>query len=196
MLGMWRTEEEVGIYNVILRICSILTILPLSLNAFSTPKIAEYFWGNKINSLADLINYISKINFFLSTILTFIIIIFAGEILRFFGENFTDNSIYASLYILLLGYFLNNYFGSVGAILNMLGKEHIFYIITFFSVIINLFLNYILIPKYGILGASISTSFTLFLWKFLGAIYIKKIFKLSTFYIPQLYNKRKGGIWK
>ena len=46
MLGMWRTEEEVGIYNVAVRLSMITSFTLGAINSIAAPKFAE-FWGKK-----------------------------------------------------------------------------------------------------------------------------------------------------
>ncbi len=188
MLGMWRTEEEVGIYNVISRIASILTFLTLSLNATFTPKVAEYYWKKDKQHLISLVSYIARINFFISLFTVAIIAMLSEKILNFFGSEFLENI--TPLYILLIGQFFNNYFGSVGAILNMTGKEQMFFIIFFISTLLNALLNYSLIPAYGIVGASVATSLSFVFFKFTCAIYIWKIYGFTTFYPVSEFGRR------
>ncbi|NPA52252.1 MAG: flippase [Aquificae bacterium] len=184
VLGIFRAEEEVGVYNVIIRIASIL-ILPLTaINAIVAPKISGYYWNNEKILLYKLMQISSKLNLVFSSLIFFILMIFGENILKFFGETFVRGNF--SLIILLFGYFFNSYFGNVGAFLNMTGNQRVLQNIILLSIIINVILNFLLIPSYGILGASISTSFSMFIWNLLGAIFVKQKFNILTFYIPKI----------
>ena len=61
-------------------------------------------------------------------------------------------------------------------ILDMTGKQIISRNILLYTASINIFLNWYLIPMYGIKGAAISTSVSILCWTLLGAIAVKKHF--------------------
>jgi O-antigen/teichoic acid export membrane protein len=88
-----------------------------------------------------------------------LIIIFSSNILRFFGDDFTIGS--NVLIILAIGQFFNVVTGSVGNLLMMSGHEREMRNIVALCAIVNLILNFILIPYWNIIGAAISCSFTL-----------------------------------
>jgi len=50
-------------------------------------------------------------------------------------------------------------------------------------------LNFILIPKLGIIGASFSSMLSIVLWNFLSILYIYKKYNVLTIYIPY-YSKK------
>jgi O-antigen/teichoic acid export membrane protein len=52
------------------------------------------------------------------------------------------------------------------------------------SVLINLSLNLILIPRFGIEGAAIASITAIIFWNFLGAFYIFKIDKVNILFKP------------
>ena len=81
---------------------------------------------------------------------------------------------------------INVFFGAVIYILDMTGKQITSRNILFFTAIINIALNYYLIPIYGIKGAAIATSISIFCWTVLGAVYVKKYLNFYAF--PVLKN--------
>ena len=77
--------------------------------------------------------------------------------------------------------FINVVSGSVGLIMQMSGNEKIFRNIIIFSIIINIILSIILIPKFQVWGAVYSSSFSLILWNILSIIFIKKKINIYSF---------------
>ena len=107
-------------------------------------------------------------------------IYFYSETLLFlFGENLL---LYKNaLYLMCLAQFINILSGSVGLIMQMTDNEKIFKNIIIISLIINIILSILLIPKFGIWGAVYSSSISLVLWNILAIVFIKKKINIYSF---------------
>ena len=108
----------------------------------------------------------------------FIIGLKAEFILSIFGYDFVTGK-YALL-ILLFGQLVNVICGSVGYILMMTNKQKKLRNFVFYSAIINIILNFMLIPKYGIMGSAISSTISLSIWNLLSLSYIYKKYGFIT----------------
>ena len=80
--------------------------------------------------------------------------------LLLFGSEF-QNAI--ALKILLTGIFVQTIFGLGSSTLSMSGNTAFNLINVSIALILNIVLNFILIPQYGIVGAALSTAIALFL---------------------------------
>ena len=100
----------------------------------------------------------------------------------FFGNEYVKGK--WVLIILSLGQFVNCIAGPAGYILQMTGKEKVFKNIIIFSVFINVTLNFILVPFYGILGASLSSLFSLLISSTCSLYIIYKDYNVKSFYLP------------
>ena len=89
-----------------------------------------------------------------------------------FGEEFKLAAM--ALIILSISKMFSAISGSVGTFLQMVGKQNIFQNILILTAIINIGLNYILIPKHGIDGAAFASAISGVIWNVLMIIYIKK----------------------
>ncbi|WP_456399498.1 flippase [Persephonella sp.] len=156
MLGIFRTEEEVGIYNVALRVSMITSITLMAINTIAAPKFAEFWGKGDIKGLARVAQQSTKLIFWTSFPILLLFLIFPKPILGIFGEEFRAGAV--ALMILTVGQFVNAAVGSVGYILQMTGKQKIFQNIIFLASIINLILNFVFIPKIGIIGAAIASA--------------------------------------
>jgi O-antigen/teichoic acid export membrane protein len=107
------------------------------------------------------------------------LIIFNQWFLSLFGEEFKTGSI--ALIILCFIHLINSAVGSVGIIMQMTGKQKQYQYIAIISLGINLLLNFILIPQYGINGAAIATAISLSLWNVSGCIYLKRKENIRTY---------------
>jgi O-antigen/teichoic acid export membrane protein len=81
---------------------------------------------------------------------------------------------YSPLLILLIGYSINAPISSINGTLQSIGKVTTVFRISLVCAIINLLLNFLLIPEYGIDGAAIATSISLTLVTLLKVYFINK----------------------
>ncbi len=100
--------------------------------------------------------------------------------LLLFGSEF-DNAL--ALKILLTGIFIQTIFGLGSSTLSMSGNTSINLINVFIALILNISMNYILIPIYGIVGAALSTAVALFILSTLRFIENIVLMKLNMFSI-------------
>lgn len=182
MLGMFETSQNVGVYKVVSQIASINTILIIVFGTVVGPKISNFYSENKIKELKQLLQKTLKLVFILTFPIFLILIIFSDTILLFFGESYSIGK--QSLIILCICQFLYALSGFVDLTLNMTGNQKIFGKITLFTALLNLLLNFVLIPRLGINGAAIATGLSILTTNFASAIYIKKKLNIISVYIP------------
>ncbi len=182
MLGMWRTEEEVGIYNVAMRLSMITSFTLGAINSIAAPKFAE-FWGKKdLEGLKKVAQQSTKLIFWTSAPVLALYLIFPGEFMGLFGYKFRKGAL--ALVFLTIGQFVNAACGSVGYILQMTEKHKIFQNILLIATLINLILNILLIPKYGLNGGAFSNMLSMIIWNVACWLYIRFIYGINTAYLP------------
>ena len=120
------------------------------------------------------------------------------------GENFLE-IIYGNEYvigtialkILVIGQMVNAAFGSVGAILNMTGHEKDAVIGMSIAIVVNVALNFILIPVYGINGAAFSSALAFFIWNSILRHFVKKRLDIESsgiaYYVKNKFFMVSGG---
>ena len=188
MIGIFRTEAEVGYYAIGLKIAMMTTFVLAAINTVVAPKFSELFNKGKIDELFKVAKKSTKLIFWSLMPLIFIFIFFGKwVIIKLYGSDFEPS--YYLLLILSVGLFFNAISGSVGYFMNMCGYEKVVRNLIFLSFIINITLNLILIPIIGIYGAAISTSFNNILWNVLLTLYIRKKYQQTFIYIPLISFK-------
>jgi len=190
MLGIFETSENVGVYRIVTQIASLNTIFIVVFGAIVGPKISKLFSEKKVEELKLLVFNASKLVFFVTLPILVLILLFSDKILLFFGMNYLSG--FNSLVLLAICQFLFAITGFVDLILNMTNNQKVFGKITIICAIINLLLNLVLIPRYGIFGAAIATSFSMILTNILAVIYIKKNLKILSIYLPFYRYKPKN----
>ncbi|MFK7779649.1 MAG: flippase [Candidatus Gracilibacteria bacterium] len=179
MLGMFRSEAEVGVYSVVVKLAGLTSIALIGINSIAAPKFSEFYSSGNKEGLRNIAQSSTKMIFFSSIPIISILILFPKQILGMFGSEFTVG--YMALWILMIGQIINSVTGSVGYILIMTGKEKLFQNIIIFTGILNIALNYILVEKYGLNGVAFSTAISLSVQNIISFFYVKYYYGFYTF---------------
>ncbi|MCW8828153.1 MAG: flippase [Gammaproteobacteria bacterium] len=182
LLGMYRTAEEVGYYAAAVKLATLTAFVLQAVNSMAAPKFSELFHSGRMDDLFHVARQSSKLIFWSTTPVLLVLVLFGKPILSLFGEGFS--AAYIPMLILVAGQFVNSISGSTGYFMNMTGNQHIFRNIMAVASLLNLLLCFLLIPKYGILGASIATALCLACWNMSILLYIKTKYGRSIGYIP------------
>lgn len=155
MLKIFHGDQMVGLYNAAHKLIESLIFIPENISLALFPALS-------VLSLSKEKNF-QKVMHHASTVLTLIaipigfgIFILAPQIIELlFEPEFSLASIPLRWLAIALSLIFLKYL--YATTLNAIGKQHIFAIIAAISMIINCLLNYILIPPYDLVGASIAT---------------------------------------
>lgn len=165
-------DNYVAYYSVAIKIISIISVAINALSLSVATDIAYNFKNNNFSILKTILNKTAKIIFYFSFVLTILILIFSNSILNVFGKEYLISK--EILIILLLGNLIMAISGNTYIYLLMTNKGKILGRLIFISVLINVILNFILIPKYCLYGAAISSVIALLFWNFMGSLYVYK----------------------
>ncbi|MGE0635609.1 MAG: oligosaccharide flippase family protein [Bacteroidia bacterium] len=181
MLGIFLSESEVGIYNMAFRVSIFLTLATVAVGGVAAPDIALFNSKNDMQSLQKVIDRANRLIFWSSLPAVLLIMLLATPLLGFFGEEFTKGN---QTLILLAAARMAAIFGGRLPILSMIGKQKIDQYIAATIFIIDIALNLVLIPLWGINGAAAATMITSVIWTILIVVYLKKALGINALYIP------------
>jgi O-antigen/teichoic acid export membrane protein len=160
IIGMLTSTEEVGIYGVAAK---LVTLIAFPLGAFSAiipTLIASIHISGDLNELRRVVRESSRWILSVAMPIMLILILEGDIILKYvFGEKFVYG--YTALLILIIGQVINAGSGLVGYFMQMTGKHKAYMKIMIFFSITNIILNFLLVPRFGINGAALSTAFCL-----------------------------------
>lgn len=172
MLGIMKTNEDVGKYNVAFKIGSMMLIFLATISIIILPKLSQYFEEKNMKELEKIIKQSTKLGILISTPFLIALILFGKYILSFFGDE------YISSYNILVIIAITGYFGvlcgNIDQILNMSNNQKSLLYINIIALVLNIIINIILIPIYGIIGAAVATLITTLIMKLSCIIIIKK----------------------
>lgn len=172
ILGIFKSTDKVGIYNVALKIAAVTSFTFQALDSILAPKLSKTFHDNEMDQFKKLVKFSTLVNFIVSLFVVIGIVIFKDFILGIFGEEFYQASF--ALIILCAGQLFNAICGPVGSILQMTGHQKAFQNVLLIALIINIILNLVLVKSYGITGVAIATAVSLAFWNITSVIYIKQ----------------------
>ncbi len=178
MLGIFRSTAEVGIYNVALPLAVSLGIFLSAFAPIFYPLIAEMIAAGRKNEVRRI--YSQKIHwmFMFSAPIFLLLIFFPETIIRFvFGEEYVAGSL--ALVILSSAYFVNVSVGLTFETLVCFNKRRLIFWLNAFALLLNVLLNLVLIPNYGITGAAIATGSTIVIRELLSFYVVKKTIRLK-----------------
>ncbi|MBC2838233.1 flippase [Robiginitalea sp. SC105] len=187
VLGIFATDDVVGVYNVVLKIATLTSFSLQAINAILMPKVAANYHNGNHRQVERLIQFSTTLNFFLTLLSVAIIILLKDWLLGLFGPEFLTGGFI--LIILCLGQLANSISGSVGVILQMTGYQKMYQNIVFVALVINILLNVALTPLYGAQGAAIATVISISYWNISGAIIIKRKLNIESFFNPVKFMK-------
>lgn len=159
MIGLFRNSGEIGIYNGASRIALFSNIILASVNTIFGPTISTLYSKGLMKDLE--LSYKATVRWiiYISIPVYLMIFLFPQGIMSFYGTEFIAGS--TALVILAIGQLVNISVGSAGYLLTMTGRPTVEFINTIASLLIDILLNFYLIPLYGINGAAIATAVSL-----------------------------------
>lgn len=159
MIGFMRSDRELGLYSSSYKIISFLiNFIALIFTPFF-PIIIELFNSGDKKQLEKIIDSLWKIIIMIACpLLVGGILLSKPIIILLFGMEFKDA--YISFSLLLIYIFILFLRENYGYSLNAWNKEKDYLVIVTISALINIILNAILIPMYGINAAAITTIFS------------------------------------
>ncbi|GMQ78724.1 MAG: polysaccharide biosynthesis C-terminal domain-containing protein [Anaerolineae bacterium] len=172
MLGFLRGTFDAGIYSAAARLGGLVAFGLVVVNIIVAPLIADLHARKHKQKLQRLVT-LSAMAVLLVAVPVSLILFIAGEwVLGLFGTAFTAG--YSALLILAVGQLVNALAGSVGFMMTMTGHQREAARILGFTVVLNLFLNGLLIPEFGMPGAAIATASALVFWNVWMLFYVRR----------------------
>ncbi|QDP01991.1 flippase [Thalassotalea sp. PS06] len=183
MLGALAGTKDAGIYAVVMKLGMLLTFVLTSINMVVAPKFSELYFSSRLEDLKALAQKSSQLIFYTTLPIIITFFLFGKYLLGVFGEEFVTG--YYALLIIAVSQLINSTCGSVGYFLNMTGNQKIFNSIVCCGALINVFLNYLLIPPYGIEGAAVASLVSTIFWNVISTVVIYKRFNIFIGYRPR-----------
>jgi O-antigen/teichoic acid export membrane protein len=156
VLQYFRSPDEVAVYYAAAKTLALVSFIYYSVSATTAHRFSSYHVAGDREGLSAFIAQSIKWTFWPSLAATALLLLFGKPMLSLFGAQFTDG--YHLMFILALGLLARSAIGPIERLLNMLGEQRICAMVYAGAFGVNLALCFVLIPRFGMMGAAMSTA--------------------------------------
>lgn len=181
-LEIYAGTDQVGVFNVALRLAQLVSLILIVVNTISAPKFAELYWAGKTRELQKMITQTTKLIFWTSLSISILLVLFSNFFLGLFGTEFKTGSL--AMIILVIAQMINAFAGSVGVFLNMSGNQKVLRNIMLGTMILTLVGYYFFTPLFGIFGTACVALFGALVVNVSSAVYVHKKLNIITYFQP------------
>lgn len=156
MVGLLLGTDQAGIYAVATRLAELSLMGGMAANSIVAPMISKLFSTGKSHDLQRVVTWATRGIFLFTLIVCAALLGFGTQVLALFGAEFVAG--YIPMLVLLIGAMVVSSAGSAGYLLTMTGYQDQAAWIVGCAATLNVMLNLLLIPAYGLLGAAMATA--------------------------------------
>ncbi|ADJ13679.1 flippase [Halalkalicoccus jeotgali] len=174
LLGYFVSTADVGVYNVLYPLATMLTIVLASFGFLFVPVLSELHAEGDVGEMAHMYRLVTKWIFVASLPIFLVIGLFSELLIRYtYGSQYTEGAL--ALSVLAVGFFVHAIVGPNYKTLTAMGHTRLIMFDNIGAAGLNVALNVLLIPRYSYLGAAVAT--------------VIAYFSLNVAYSTQLYTR-------
>lgn len=163
VLGVFHPAEEIGLYRVAFQTAMLVVFGLQIVGSVTAPHFARLHAENNFDRLQAFVTLAARFSFFFALTVACVWFWFGSTFLSLvFGRAYMESQ--TPLQLLLIGQVVNAFFGPIGLLMNMIGYEKYVARLMFAAAMLNLILNFLLVPTLGSIGAAAATAITLTVW--------------------------------
>jgi O-antigen/teichoic acid export membrane protein len=171
VLGVLADSHAVGVYQVATRLVLLAGLAVNALTAAFAPRAAHLWQVRDVPSLGRVYQAANSWTLRSTIPGLAVILVFPRPLLHIFGNGFSGGV--AVMFILLVGQLVDSASSSSAVLLNMAGRNGVNMVDSVAALVLNLALNIVLIPRFGIRGASAAWAASLVLLAVLRFVQIR-----------------------
>ncbi|NBU46134.1 MAG: hypothetical protein EBS34_01590 [Flavobacteriales bacterium] len=180
MLGL----KETGVYSTMVFFAGVISVPYKSLHRVSVPLVSDYWKHRKMDKMQDLYTKFSSVSLVIGLLFFLLIWLNVDPLFSFLPTEFIAGK--WIFFFLIIGKLFDMFCGLNGSILVTSKKYKYDVYFTLLLVGVVYVLNLLLIPKYGAIGAAISTLMALILYNTIRLFFVAYHFKMVPFTKLQL----------
>jgi O-antigen/teichoic acid export membrane protein len=154
--------EEVGVYQVARRLAEFVVFCTAVASAVGLPRIAKAHAARRPDQIQATVDAVNGISLFSTLAIVLALGLLGPWALRLFGLEFAAG--YLPMMLLAGARLISVLFGPASDLLLMTGHHRLLGKVNLSCALLNIVLNLILIPSFGIMGAAAATSIALIAW--------------------------------
>jgi len=159
IIGHFRSSSDVGIYQVATRLLAVATLASVPIASAFAPRIAELVRTERYPELQSAYSLTTTWATRLAVPLLALCTIAPGQLLNLFGSQYAAAA--TVTVVLVVGKLVESATGPCGMVLNMSSRVGLNAANNVVALAINIVLNLLLVPRYGLVGAALAWSVAL-----------------------------------
>ncbi len=156
VISAYMSPSDVGIYFAALKTIGLVSFVHFAVGAAVAKRYSALNVRGEKEKLHAIVRDAAAWTFWPSLAGAGALLILGKPLLWLFGPEFT--SAYGVMFILAVGLLIRATLGPAEYLFNMLGQQNICAAILFATAVLNLVLNFVLVPPFGLFGAATATS--------------------------------------
>lgn len=189
LLGMFTDVETAGIFSVASNLPRLISYGLQGVLASAPPLIAELHSQGRRRELQRALNVTALIIISFAVPIFIVIILGGSWFLEMFGHEFTRS--YPALCVMAIGVLVDALAGPVNAVLMMTGHERDSAYFMTGAAVLNVTLNVLFIPRWGMVGAASASAISLTVWNLCLVVVVKHRLGLrTTFFGARAENQK------
>jgi O-antigen/teichoic acid export membrane protein len=155
----YMSPADVGIYFAAGKTMALIMFVHYAVGSAVAHKFAALHARGDHDGLRSFVKDAVNWTFWPSLASALIILALGKPLLSLFGPQFATG--YPVMCILVVGFLTRSAMGPADYLLNMLGEQKLCAVVLFGAALLNIVLNVVLVPKFGIVGAASATATSL-----------------------------------
>lgn len=158
MVGFYRDPQEVAVYFATVKTLALVHFVYFAVKAGSAQRYAQFAHGDR-HRLATFARETVSWTFWPSLAMAVVVLALGRPMLGLFGEGFQSG--YPLLFLLVVGVVARASVGPCESLLTMSGHQNSCALVFAATLALNIVLNVLLLPIFGLWGAAMATAFAM-----------------------------------
>ena len=171
MIGHFLGTKSVGVYNAAARLAYLSEIFINSFAGIFSPLAAGFHHRGELERIRFLLVTTTRWTVILTLPVVGMLMMFPGFFLGWFGHEYKVAAF--PLMFIAFAYLTSAGTGNTGTLLKMVDRQNVEVMNTIAAAVLNIVLNFLLIPVYGIMGAAIGTGVSIIFIQLVKLIEVK-----------------------
>jgi O-antigen/teichoic acid export membrane protein len=181
LLGIWRPPQDVAVYSIATRTVLLGMVFILPIGIALQPVISRLLAQGETSRLRMMYAFSTKWSTITGVPPLLFLAIFAAPVLQVLYHHSYSRGTWP-LIVLALAQCVNAMTGPCGHIVTMSGRSDLVLLNSVAALVLNVGLNLVLIPKYGMIGAGVAWAVAIVFWNLLRLWQVWHILRMHPFF--------------